>query len=910
MTRRIPIWRRYSTFFGRNIRRDIEDEIKFHVEARARELVDDGWPPRAAEEEAQRLFGDRDSILTECQQIDTRFEQRRKMSAHLAGIAADVRYALRGFKRTPGLTIVTLLTLAVGLGATAAIFSVMNAVLLRPLPYAEPERLVQIVENVPPGEGFGGVAQRRTAMSPTDFIWWRENSTTLSHFAMMMTESRTLATPDGSLQLYGERVSPALFAMRGVQPLLGRGLVADDERPDSDVVVLGEAAWREYFNSAPDIVGRRIELDSRTFSVVGVMPPEFGDQAFWAPMVVVERTGVTFFGPAEARLADGVSLETASAEANTLGLQLRGIEPEPGAEPRFAVVRSVDELTAAVAPALRVLIVAVGVVLAIVCTNVANLLLVRGTRRQQEIAIRRSLGATRWRIARQVLTESLVLSVFAGLVAIAIAFAGVWLLKLTAAGYVSPRLGFTPSVLPRLDEIAIDPPVLAFVALLSVVTGVLFGLLPALRLSKYGDRGHTSASQLSTLVRNSRLGHVLATVQLACAMALLIGAGLLVGSFLKLTGIDPGFDARGVLSFELVVPGDSTAERKLEVAETLVARLEAHPVVTRAGFADLPPGTSITLTSMLLIPEGKTGFEMRDEIRANRTQTRQMSQGYLPALGARLVAGEWPDERAGAAPAMLVSRPYADAYFPDGNAVGASMTVLGAGGVSTGVVTIAGVVDDFHLRNLEQAAERVVFIDPRHALAAPRMSDRGFLTVGVSSIAFAARTTGDPTSIIADLRAIARNIDPRLAIDAAVPMERIVSGLTTRPRFYAAILTTFGAIAGFIALIGLYGVLSYVVGQRTKELGIRMALGARRGAVLKLVLRQGVLVVGIGVVCGIAGAAALTRYLSGMLYGLTALDPLVYALAAVAFTAAAMFAVYVPARRATTIDPLSALRYE
>ncbi len=916
MTRRTPMWRRYSTLLGRNIRSDIEKELEFHIEARARELIDAGWPPRAAEEEAQRLFGDRNSILTECQQIGTRFERRRKMSANLADIAADVRYALRGFKRTPGLTLVTLLTLAVGLGATAAIFSVMNAVLLRPLPYAEPERLVQIVENVPAGEGFGGVAQRRTAMSASDFIWWRENSTTLSHFAMMWTESRTLASPDGSLQLSGERVSPALFAMRGVQPLLGRGLVADDERRDADVVVLGEAAWREYFNSAPDIVGRRIELDSRTFSVVGVMPPEFGDQAFWVPMVVVAEPNRTFLGPAEARLADGVSLETASAEANTLGLQLRGIEPEPGAEPRFAVVRSVDELTAAVAPALRVLVVAVGVVLAIVCTNVANLLLVRGTRRQQEIAIRRSLGATRWRIARQVLTESLVLSVFAGLVAIAIAFAGVWLLKFTATAYVNPRLGVLPSVLPRLDEIAIDPPVLAFVALLSVVTGVLFGLLPALRLSKYGDRGHTSASQLSTLVRNSRLGHVLATVQLACAMALLIGAGLLVGSFMKLTGIDPGFDARGVLSFELVVPGDSTAERKLEVAETLVARLEAHPRVTSAGFADLPPLTpQISFVSMLLVPEGKTGFELleeqRTQPRAERTQTRQTSPGYLRALGARLVAGEWLDERAGAAPTVLVSRPYADHYFPNGNAAGATMTVVPSGGV----VTIAGVVDDFFLGNLESAAERVVFIDPRMALAAqptprPPQANGSFRPALGRSSASAARTTGDPTSIMADLRAMARDLDPRLAIDAAGPMERVVSGLTTRPRFYAAILTTFGAIAGFIAVIGLYGVLSYVVSQRTKELGIRLALGAQRGAVLKLVLRQGALVVGIGVVCGIAGAAALTRYLAGMLYGLTALDPVVYALAAVAFTAAAMFAVYVPARRATTIDPLSALRHE
>src|SRR5262245_6413279 len=393
-----------------------------------------------------------------------------------AEFAADTRYALRGFKRTPGLTIITVLTLAIGLGATAAIFSVVNAVLLNPLPFAEPERLVQIVEHVPAGEGGGpfGGAQRRTAMNASEFDWWRQNSKTLSHIAMWQREGRTFATVDGSVQLYGQTVSPAIFAMRGIPPLMGRGLVPDDERPDNDIVVLSEAMWREYFNSAPDIVGRRIELDGRAKTVVGVMPPAFGEEAFWTPMVVTVQPGQVFFGPAQMRLADGETLETASAEVNTLGLQLRGIQPEPGAEPRFEVVSTQDELTSAVAPALRVLVVAVGVVLAIVCTNVANLLLVRGTRRQQEIAIRRSLGATRGRIARQVLTESLVLSVFAGLVAIAIAFAGVWLLKLMAAGYVSPRLGLSPSVLPRLDEIAIDPAVLAFVAVLSVVTGVLF----------------------------------------------------------------------------------------------------------------------------------------------------------------------------------------------------------------------------------------------------------------------------------------------------------------------------------------------------------------------------------------------------------------------------------------------------
>ena len=838
----------------------------------------------------------------------------------LAEIASDTRYALRGFRRTPGLTVITVLTLAIGLGATAAIFSVVNAVLLRPLPYAEPERLVQIVEHVPAAEGFSGAAQRRTALNVNEFDWWRQNSKTLSHIAMMQRQGRTFAGADGSVQLYGQSVSPALFAMRGVQPLLGRGLVADDERPDADVVVLSEAMWREYFKSAPDIVERRIELDGRAYTVVGVMPPAFGEEAFWVPFAPPTTPGQFFFGPAQARLADGVSLEAASAEANALGLQLRGIEAEPGAAPRFEIVRDLDELTAAVAPALRVLVVTVAVVLAIVCTNVANLLLVRGTRRQQEIAIRRSLGATRGRIARQVLTESLLLAGFAGLMAIAFAFAGVGLLKLTATSFASPRFTFGASVLPRLDEIAIDPTVLAFVVVLSVVTALLFGLLPALRLSKYGEHGHVSEAQLSTVARNSHLGHVLATVQLACAMALLIGAGLLVGSFMKLTGIDPGFDPRGVLSFELVVPGDSTAERKLEVAEALVARLEADSRVTGAGFTDIPPLTpSFSIVVALFVPEGRTSAELVEEQRTQtaeeRTQTRQVSPGYLRALGARLVAGGWIDDPSNSGPAVLATRAYAEHYFPNGNAVGATLTVVGAVPTASNVVTIVGVVDDIHLGSLEGAPERAIFLDPRQVLAAqrtprPPQGDRFFLTLGGGSIPFAARTTVDPVAILRDLRGIARNIDPRLAIDAVIPMERIASSLTTRPRFYAVLLSTFGAIAGFIAVIGLYGVLSYVVGQRTKELGIRMALGAQRAAVLQLVLRQGAMIVAIGVASGVAGAVALTRYLEGMLFGLSALDAATYTTVSAAFVAVAMLAVYLPARRATAIDPLTALRHE
>jgi predicted permease len=834
-------------------------------------------------------------------------------------IASDTRYALRAFKRTPGLTVITVLTLAIGLGATAAIFSVVNAVLLRPLPFAAPDRLVQIVEHVSAAEGFGGVAQRRSAMNVDEFDYWRQNSNTLSEIALLQREGRTLTTADGSVQLYGQRVSPALFAMRGVQPLMGRGLLPDDERPDADVVVLSEATWRSYFNSDPDIVGRVLELDGQGYTVVGVMPPSFGEEAFWTPFFVAPPTpGRFMFVAAEARLADGVSLAAASAEANVLGLQLRGIEAEPGAEPRFEITRTLDELTAAVAPALRVLVVAVGVVLLIVCTNVANLLLVRGAGREQEIAIRRSLGATRGRVMRQAFTESIVLAGFAALVAVGFAFAGVGLLKTITTAYVNPRFPVAGTVLPRVDEIAVDPTVLAFIVVLSIVTAVLFGLLPALRLSKYGERGwHVSDSRHSTVPRNSRLGHMLATVQITFAMALLIGAGLLVHSFMKLTGIDTGFDARGALSFSLVVPGDSTAERKLEVAETLVARMMGNPGVTSAGFADIPPLTpGIILFSAMFVPEGMTQAEMLEEQQTQtadyRTQTRIVSPGYMRALGARLVAGNWLDERAGTDPAVLVTRPYAEHYFPDGNAVGATMTS------GNNVVTIAGVLDDLHLGSLESQPERAVFIDARQILAAQRAAmpnpppqyDRNFLTIGGSSITFAARTTGDPLDLVDGIRSIARDIDPRLAVDAVAPMQQVVSSLTTRPRFYAVLLSTFGIIAGFVAVIGVYGVLSYVVSQRTKEIGVRMALGAQQGAVLRLVLRQGAVIVAIGVLAGVLGAAIVTRYLENLLFGLSALNAATFAAVAVAFAVVAMLAAYVPARRATAVDPLEALRYE
>jgi predicted permease len=614
-----------------------------------------------------------------------------------------------------------------------------------------------------------------------------------------------------------------------------------------------------------------------------------------------------------------VSLEAASAEANVLGLQQRGYEPTPGAPPRFEIVRQLDQTTARVAPALRLLVLAVAIVLLIVCTNVANLLLVRGTRRQQEIAVRRALGASRARIASLVLTESLVLALAGGVLGTGLAYGGVRLLKAAASSDLPERFAraLGPTILPRLEEISVDPVVLLFLFGLSLATGLLFGVLPALRLSRFGERG-VPAGQALAPARDARIGRVLATAQLGLAMTLLIGAGLLLHSFVRLIAVDAGFDPRGVLTFELVMPGDYTPEQKLAATETLTERLRANPRVASVGYTDTPPLQRAVNLAGGFIPEGSTEAEIREEDSSlpmdEKTQSRHVSAGYLRAIGATLVSGRWFDEgpAGGSGLSALVSKPYVERYFRETNPVGATIRTSG------GVLTVVGVVDDIHLRGLDAEPERIVFLEPRQQLAAHRAgqrrptpeADRIFLTMLSGSVPFAVRSVDDALAVAADLRPIVRQIDPALAVDNVLPLEQVLSGITTRPRFYALLLGAFGAIAAIIAVIGIYGVLAYVVGQRTKEIGIRMALGAQRSVVLKSVMRDGAVMVAVGIAAGLAGAVAVTRYLEGMLFGLSTLDAPTYAAVAAAFAAVSLAACYVPARHATRIDPLAALRHE
>jgi putative ABC transport system permease protein len=878
---------------------DLDREIRDHIERETEENIQRGLPPAEARRQALVRFGSVALVKEDARAVWT--------SLWLEQLLQDVRYAWRTFFRNRTFALVAVLTLALGIGITTSVFSVVSAVLLRPLPYPGADRLVSIVENVPAIESVRGVATRTSAMSQDEFLWWRTHTKTL-HMAATMRESGTMMTPDGTVRLSGSRVSPAWFQMYGVQPALGRWLRPDEERLDARVIVLSTAMWRRYFGSDPNVLERTIVMGGRSYSVVGVMPAEFdGGSAFWIPFAVEpSQPGATTFVGVTSRLRDGVSFDAAAAEANVLGHQLRGLARAPGTAPRFDVVRIQDQAVARVRPALRMLTAAVAVVLLIGCANVANLLLARATTRQREIAVRRALGAARSRIVRQLLTESILLSVAGGVLGTAFAAGLVQLVKPLAI-YGLPeqfRGALGPAVLdvgvfPRIGEVTIDFGVLAFVVGIALLTGLLFGLAPALRLSRV-ERLHAHAVPRSQggASGTNRLRHALAISQLAMATTLLVVTGLLVYSFVKLSSVDIGFDSR-VLAFELVVPQDYASVRQVALANEVSDRLRSLPAVAAAGFTDRPPLSRVDASwTGPVVPVDR---EWRGMDRADMALLRSVSPRYLSALGAELLAGTWVDDRPSGPPTILVNRAYARRFFGDRNPIGETLRWG-----TVGTYQVVGVVNDMHWSlpsSPDAEPHPAVFMAPRPA------TDRGDQQRGPSP-SFAVRVHGDPLSVVPDLRRLVREVDPALAVDGITTMDRVRAGLHTRPRFYAVLLAIFGGIAGFIAAMGIYGVLAYGVTERTQEIGVRLALGARPADVLGLVLRQATALVAVGITLGLLGAVALTRYLTSMLFGLTPLDAPTYAVVAGAFAAVAMVASYLPARRATKVNPVVALRYE
>ena len=860
-------------------------------------------------------------------------------SSFAADLLDDMSYALRGLRRSPGFTSAAVLTLALGIGAATAVFSVVNTVLLEPLPYKDSDRLVRIVQRAAPANPAAPLLRR------TDMLWrerteWLKASTTLSDIAVSITPPITLMpTSSGSARLTGALVSANTFALLGASARLGRILEPTDEAAGSNVVVISAGAWQRYFQNDPGILGRTITLktlgpeagmlDGTPLTIVGVMPASFAfpipNVDYWAP-ITDGSPARNWSGGAIAQLRVGTSMGAATDEANAIGEGLRPkptsgplSRPLPPGERRFVVEGVKEQMIAASRPALRVIAIAVGAVLLIVCANVAGLLLARGTARQREVAVRLAIGASRGRILRQFITESVVLAAIGGIFGAVLAVGFVYLLREFASPHAQGvfQLAFGGStMLPRLNEIGVDGRLLALAIGLSAITALVVGALPALRMSRTdcaqvmnyrGAGGQGGARRGDTRARS-----VLVVAQMMVATMLLVGAGLLINSFSRLARVNPGWNASGLLMFNLVMPQDYSTARKAELINALLTELRQQPDVRGVGYTYAGPLLGIVDTVGTFVPPGRTPDEMRANPQDN-PHTRAVSYDYLQTMGARLVSGRWFEQRddAAAPPVIIVNRTVMRRLFNNDDPVGRLVHLDGR--MEFPPQQIIGVVEDMRQSRLDAEPTPQVFMDYRQMLAftqARKLPTAAQERLSFGFLSFFVRTDRDPATLMPAVRSLVNRVDSAAGIDVMLPMEQLVASSLTRQRFYAILLGLFAAIATVLGAIGIYGVLAYAVGQRTQEIGIRMALGAERGAVLRMVLRRGIVLATIGIVLGLAGAAGLTRYLSGMLYDLTPLDPPTYAAVAMLFATVALVASYLPARRATQVDPVVALRHD
>jgi putative ABC transport system permease protein len=801
----------------------------------------------------------------------------------------DLRYALRVLRKSPGFTAVALLTLALGIGANVAIFSVVRGVLLRPLPYHEPERLVAVFTSNPerPGE--------RGPFSPQDLDDFRSQQQTYSsvgaYWYSEASSGKTLAGHGEPRHLESAFADSSFFTTLGVAPALGRAFAAAEDVHGNDAVaILSDGLWRRLFQADPGVVGQTVTLDGSPFVVVGVMPPAFAFPArqvdLWLPLAQITDDQIPHMRQLRwidvvARLKPGVSAAQAQSASTLIMARLAQRYPDTnsgaGAAAVFGLRRTI---VGDVRPLLLLLLAAVALVLLMACANLANLLLARGAARQREFAIRSALGAPRWRLAVQSLTESLVLGTAGG--AASFLFASWITTALVALGAGS---------IPRPDEIRIDGAVVLFGAVLSLLTGVLVGAVPALKLQRvrlWEPLKGAGSSTADVVRQRGRDALVVAEVALACL--LLAGTSLTLKSLWNLLSVAPGFDASHVLAVQLPIPlyKYSSAEKQSEYRSELLRRVAALPRVVAVGGSKTLP----------LYGGGEPyGFKITTRSGATLEVTPSagtyiVTQGYFEALSIPVVAGRAFDEAdlAGRRKVAVISRRLAATYWPDQDAVGQQLDF------GRGKLEVIGVVGDVRNQGLSQASGTALYVP---SSLFPR-----------SKLDLFVRTRGEPLERASAVRRAIQELEPDQAIASMAPLQRAVSATLAQPRFFSLVLSAFGAVALLLSAIGVFGVLSYSVRQRTREIGIRMALGATRRDVLLLVLRQALVLLSIGAAVGVAGALGSGRLLAGVLYGVGPADPLALSAAVIVLGAVALAAAMLPARRATRVDPVVALRYE
>jgi putative ABC transport system permease protein len=795
----------------------------------------------------------------------------------------DLRYAVRIFLRTPGFAVAAVLTLALGIGANTAIFTVVNALLIRPLPYAQPDRLVMVWQDL-----RGRVGPVDEWASPGNYADWRKATNIFDEVAVISGWRPTLIGGAEPEPIPGEQVSHEYFSVLGIQPILGRTFSDKDDVPNAArVTVIGFGLWQRRFGGDRAVVGSSVSLGGEPHEIIGVVPEAFRpivntEAEIWRPLRIdtANPSRGTIYLRAVARLAEGISLSAAQAAADTLARDLERAYPGSNEKTRFSLTPLHDRVIGDIKPGLLAMLGAVGFVLLIACANIANLLLARGSARARELAVRAALGAGRARLVRQLLTESVLLSVAGGVFGVLV---GVWAVDALVA--VAPRSA------PRLNEITLDATVFGFAAILALVTGVLFGLAPALHFSR--DDGPHTLKQGQRGTSGTAGGHLrraLIAAEVALALMLLTGAGLLAQTFVHLQSADLGFEPDHVISGFVNPPraaGYDTRAKHLAFYDQVFAKAQALPGVERVALASVLPLSGDSDSSFLI--EGRPAPTSQSETPVS--WYRLVSASYFETMGIPILRGHRFEPRE-AAPSVVVNETFARTYFPGQDPIGRRIRF----GDDAPWATVIGIARDVRVRGAREST-RVESYIPYWQMTEPGMN-------------VLLKAAGNPAQLVGPLRQAVASIDRNVPVSGVVTLDELVGGSIENPRFFATLAVTFAVLALALAAIGIYGVMAYAVTQRTTEIGVRMAVGASARDVFHLIVSDGLKVTGVGVAAGVAGSLLIAKGLSALLFGVRPTDPVTLVVTAVVLLAVAAIACFLPARRATRVDPIVALRSE
>jgi predicted permease len=889
--------RRERRFWGPDVGQDVDDEIAFHLEQRQRDYAGQGMNERAARDEARRRFGDVDAVATSCRRIDEQWYRERRRASMWNDLRQDSWYAVRALIRSPGFTLTAVLTLALGIGANTAIFSVISGVLLRTPPYRDPSRLVFVWST---SESFP-----REPLTPGRLVDFREQMTSVAGFAGISHVPFNLTGSGDPERIAGSSVSSSFFDVLGVTPLLGDTFHAGAADPQA--VVLSHRFWSTRFGGDRSIVGRQLVMNGTPRTVVAVMPPEFewpsvtplpgnGEgPALWVPgtsrdipRMPIDRDGDlaanrrSGYLRAVARLKDGITVEQARRDVEIIAGRLARQYPNDDGGRGATVVPLREQFLGHARRPMLVLFGAVGFVLAIACANIASLLIGRSAARRREIAVRLALGASRSRIVRQLLTESTMLALGSAALGLLLAWwAQQWLVTLSPAG------------LAGAQNAALDGRVLIFTLAVAIATGILCGLAPAWQGSgapltaDLGDGG----TRASAGVRSGRTRDLLVVLEIAVALVLLVGAGLMLRSFHALSRVDTGIETRNLLTFDLFLSGERAQFQRRQVAfyDDALRLIGALPGVTSAGAAVTLPIGGDDFASAIAV-EGRPAVTPGQEPRAG---FQVVTPGYFRTMGIPVLAGRdfLPSDTREAEPVTIVNQSFARQHWPGEDAIGRRLAVARGSG---GWMRVVGIVGDIRHMGPDEPPRRE-FYQPHSQISFPFM-------------AFVVRTAAAPEPLVRPIRAAIASLDAAQPISGVNTMEEHIATALSRPKLLSTLVAGFGALALLLAVVGIYGVMAYAVVQRTREIAIRTALGASGAEVVRMVMARAIWLAAAGVVLGLALTIVASRALSSLLFEITATDPPTYGAVVVLLTGVALLAAAIPALRATRIESAQILR--